>query len=918
MCAYNETLVYGKNKVEHDSYISFTKNRKVGTGGGISTLVREEIKDYVVGAGEGQGEDEYLVTRLECYSPPLSVVNCYGEQDKVGPEEQLARWGRLRKELETIRARGELCLLAGDMNKHVGCDDLGVPGNKPEVDRGGHMVRALLATGDWLLVNAMGEEVVEGGPFTREDPATGALSCLQLFIVSRELRPFVTKLVIDSALELTVGRSVSEKGKYRLVRSDHFPCILTMENLPWVGRKKGKEDKQVKWNLAKIGGWNRYKVLSDECSEALEEALEEKNKTVEEKAKIFEQIHKKVLFRSFGKVTIGVRSGVKNNEKEKETDVKSEEEKATELYEEQKERAEKELSEIRMKEGKVGMIYEAARRIRGGKRNAMEPTAIMNPETGELAVTREGIKSVTLRYCVATLKNNIPEPGFEFGAHIKDQLHTHRMKLNDGEFGVRPETFEKVVKKFKMSNKRSYDFLTKAGQKFQQVCLKFCKIMFCEEVFPSSFRDTVLHMVFKAGKMSRREVLPDNRFIHSKQTFLPRLAESLLVEQGVKQPLLRNSTRYQIGGQPGHRPEELLFCMKSVVAKQMLEGKLTVGQAHDVSKYFDKEVQSDTIDMMRRREVDPKVCRLWAGLNDTRVKARTGVGDTAWAEVGPCIGQGTIGGALASQGSLDDGAEAQFSGSQDEIGYGAVEMGPFLFQDDFYHNSGSILQARQTNIKVNILIKEKRLSLNSSKSVAILFGTSKQKQDAKQELEEKPLMCGDVRMILAQTEKWLGDYLHTGGLAASVLETISQREGKVKGAALEIAAIVDDWRSEAVGGFETGLFLWESCCLPSLLHNAGTWVEMSTDAVKRLNSLQNWFVRLLLRQGPGSPTGSLLWETGLLSMDLLVWREKLSMILHIRGLDQDSLAKRIWAEQMAFNWPGLAKEAAKICIKLKM
>ena len=78
--------------------------------------------------------------------------------------------------------------------------------------------------------------------------------------------------------------------------------------------------------------------------------------------------------------------------------------------------------------------------------------------------------------------------------------------------------------------------------------------MFCEEIFPSSFRDTVLHMVFKAGKMSKGEVLPDNRFIQSKQAFLPRLAESLLVEQGVKQPLLLNSTRYQIGGQPGHRP----------------------------------------------------------------------------------------------------------------------------------------------------------------------------------------------------------------------------------------------------------------------------------------------------------------------------------------------------------------------------
>ena len=80
-----------------------------------------------------------------------------------------------------------------------------------------------------------------------------------------------------------------------------------------------------------------------------------------------------------------------NCETDEETEGKSEEEKATDLYEEQKEHAEKERSEIRLKDKKVGMIYEAARRIRGGKKNEMESTAIINPETGELAVTSEGI-----------------------------------------------------------------------------------------------------------------------------------------------------------------------------------------------------------------------------------------------------------------------------------------------------------------------------------------------------------------------------------------------------------------------------------------------------------------------------------------------------------------------------------------------
>ena len=91
-----------------------------------------------------------------------------------------------------------------------------------------------------------------------------------------------------------------------------------------------------------------------------------------------------------------------------------------------------------------------------------------------------------------------------------------------------------------------------------------------------------------------------------------------------------------------------------------------------------------------------------------------------------------------------------------------------------------------------MVMKEKRLCLNKDKSVCLLWGTVKQKNDIKKELKKDPLKCGEVEMTMTDCVKWLGDFLHTDSLAASALETIIQREGKVKGAALEIAAIVDD------------------------------------------------------------------------------------------------------------------------------
>ena len=135
------------------------------------------------------------------------------------------------------------------MNKLVRCSELGVPGNNPEVSLGGRLLLDLLATRNWYLVNGLGQEIVEGGPFTRQDPATGGLSCLDLFIVSRELLPYVKSLVIDSDRRRAIGRVVRMGAKYQTVNSDHFTLILTLTNLPRVQEKK--EEKRVMWNLAK-------------------------------------------------------------------------------------------------------------------------------------------------------------------------------------------------------------------------------------------------------------------------------------------------------------------------------------------------------------------------------------------------------------------------------------------------------------------------------------------------------------------------------------------------------------------------------------------------------------------------------------------------------------------------------------------
>ena len=257
-----------------------------------------------------------------------------------------------------------------------------------------------------------------------------------------------------------------------------------------------------------------------------------------------------------------------------------------------------------------------------------------------------------------------------------------------------------------------------------------------------------------------------------------------------------------------------------------------------------------------------------------------------------------------------------FKGSKDEVRYGAVVMLPLMFQDDVMRPVDSVLAARAGNVKVNSVMNSKQLRLNPEKTSYIMFGDKKDLAGIRKEVVLSPIMCGDFETKEKVADKWLGDMFHQDGLAASVIATINEREPKVKGACYEAAAIVDDWRSQVVGGFLSAIDLLELAILPKLLYNAETWVEITREAEESLENLQLLFLRLVLRVPQSTPKIALRSETGILSMKLRIWRKKLMFIHHVKNLDDSTLAKQVWIEQKRNGWPGLARECKEICEKL--
>jgi hypothetical protein len=134
-----------------------------------------------------------------------------------------------------------------------------------------------------------------------------------------------------------------------------------------------------------------------------------------------------------------------------------------------------------------------------------------------------------------------------------------------------------------------------------------------------------------------------------------------------------------------------------------------------------------------------------------------------------------------------------------------------------------------------------------------VFGGEEYNRDVDKQLALNPLNLGDVPVKKKESDRYLGQVLHTGGLRASVEATIRDRQGKLKGAIFEVKSIVDDFRMQAISGMMAARELWERAMVPSLLSGAGTWVGASTTEIEMCNKIQDMFWRVMFEVPESCP-----------------------------------------------------------------
>ena len=242
-------------------------------------------------------------------------------------------------------------------------------------------------------------------------------------------------------------------------------------------------------------------------------------------------------------------------------------------------------------------------------------------------------------------------------------------------------------------------------------------------------------------------------------------------------------------------------------------------------------------------------------------------------------------------------------------------MQPIIFQDDSGKFSSNRMDAQAGNDKIEACVESKLLNLHKDKSCYILIGDRKTTQSILEELEACPLTLYGEKMKKKDYEKYLGDYIHHGGVSVSVEKTVNERCGKLTNAIKEIRAIVEDCRSTSLGGLKVGLDIWESAYIPSLMSNSSTWMEIK-DSIEKLEEVQNSLYRNLLNVPHTTPKASLIWEVGGLKMKYRIMMKKLIFMNHILHLGENTLAKQIQMSQELNNSPGLTSEVKDFIAKL--
>ena len=733
----------------------FYLNRQKSQGGGVALGVHKEIESTLI--RDGDDETEVISVQTILGGLPVRLIVGYGPQENATLEKKIKFWNFVENEVKEAELKDNGIIFQMDGNLHAGKNL--IKGDPNIENRNGKLFNDFLARNKNLVV--LNSLDTCKGVITRKRKLENKieLSVLDFCLINEKLRPYFKEMQIDEERLFCLANIAQIKKNKRIIESDHNSLIIEFD----IKIEPKAQKREEIFNFRNKHCQNLFKEATDNNMDF--KKCFENNLPFEKQTKIWFNVLKAAIFKSFKKIRI-----VKN--KKKEDNKKRMFEKLIERKnlmnnldrenvsdEDMKRSIENRIKQIEhdieeeVSDNQIEKIVETLRElggeedaIRGEGRNKMwkllkEIYPKVSPavpvgkkdKRGNIITNHKSLKHLYLRTYINRLRNRPIKDGFEELKRLKINLFSMRLQLPQNRKSE-PWTMrelEKVLKCLKRNKARDPNGLVNELFKDGVVGkdLKLSLLTLLNKIKENNFIPDFIQLADVAtiykGKGDKSDLKNDRGI------FLVTIFRSILMRLiylDYYDELDKSISDSQVGGRRGKSVRNHIWILNGVICDVLSKRKKHPVdlQIYDYRQCFDSLWLEECMnDIFSGGVQDDKFAILYNINTKVNVAIKTPIGKTDRKFISNSIIQGDVFGPMFCSKQIDEiGKECLELEKYTYLYKGEVAIPPLIMLDDLAVISECGPKSSMANSYVRFKTNSKKLQFGAEKCKKLHIGKS--------------------------------------------------------------------------------------------------------------------------------------------------------------------------------------------------
>ena len=908
-----ETKLKRKNQIRLEKYEIFEKVRKHKGGGGIMIGISKDMVRKPVEVSL-QDDVEILVIEIELGDLTVRFLTAYGPQEEDKEENINKFYNSLEEEIIACEERHCGLIMELDCNAKLGKDI--IQGDPHNMSSNGKLLWDIVKRHGCTIVNATDKCV---GVITRSRwrKQSKEESVIDFFIVNPMITPYIEKMEVDESK----SKALTRFKKGITIPSDHNYLHCTF-NIPVKKRKPARKE------IYCLRNKNSLKIFKSKTSNTKKfSSCFTENGDVKREGQKWMKSLRSTISSCFKKVRITKK---RSDTIQEQLDMRrkliidiSRAETASERHnlEDELENLEEIIShDYNNKQfNKIKEQVESITNNNGTTNNAKvwklrqkifpkpaEQLVGKRDKDGNLVTNLDKIKEIYINGYMERLQHRKMTPELLRLKTLREELFQQRLNLS--KCNKSPDwtmdDLDRVLKKLK-GNKASDPtglvnelfMWNNIGDDLKEsilILMNKIKTNYKEPNFTSLANITS----FWKRKGSKDDI-ENERGVFILNVI--RMIKDKLIHNDIKKVLVMSDS--QVGAREEYSIRNHLFIIYSCLnsAAQHESPPIDI-HMYDLTKCFDGLwLEECCNNLYEAGVVDDKLALVYEGNLINKVAVKTPGGLTDRRIVERIVMQGGVTGPVCCAVQTDKMGKDALNNNQYLYMYkGSVGIPTLAMVDDIAKISVCGTPAVVDNAYINARIEQSKQLFNGTKCHSM--HTGKQNQPC------SVLNAHEQKINRVAKEKYVGDIITSDGKHS---KNILDRRSKGIGVISEIASILNGL---CLGEhyFNTALMLRQAMLLQVLLSNSETWLRLTKGDMKRLEGVDQSFLRRIFQVPISTPIAFLYLETGCIPIRYIMKMKRVMYLHHILTRKEDALISRaFWAQvhkPLKNDWCMVVKE----------